>query len=132
MKTRNPTSQEIQELVSFLPVLSAEGFTPVTKWSGGSENSDGVITMTFPEYDDAVKAFMKAASCECWADYDYQSKVAAKMLKNKDVIETADMDRIKTMLTFCVRGERFCDGHWEKMIQEGHVIRLLQRLTELQ
>ena len=132
MKTRKPTSQEIKELISFLPVLYADGFTPVTKWSGGTENKDGVLTMAFPEYDEAVKAFVKAASCECWADYDYHAEEAAQMLKNEDTVKTADLNRIKTMLTFCVRGERFCDGHWDTMIQEGHVFRLLQRLTELQ
>jgi hypothetical protein len=37
----------------------------------------------------------------------------------------------KTMLTFCVWGERFCDGHWAAMNQGGHVRRLLERLAEL-
>ena len=88
--------------------------------------------MAFPEYDEAVKAFIKAASRECWADYDYQVVDATQMLNNEETVKNADLNRIKTMLTFCVRGERFCDGHWGKMIQEGHVLRLLQRLTELQ
>ena len=35
------------------------------------------------------------------------------------------------MLTFCVRGERFCDGHWAAMIEGGQVRRLLERLAEL-
>ena len=39
--------------------------------------------------------------------------------------------QIKTMLTYCVRGERFGDGHWAAMIEGGHVRRLLERLTEM-
>ena len=35
------------------------------------------------------------------------------------------------MLTFCVRGERFCDGHWAAMIEGGQVRRLLERLKEI-
>jgi hypothetical protein len=35
---------------------------------------------------------------------------------------------IKTMLTFCLRGERFADGHWGEMIEAGHIRRLLERL----
>ena len=32
------------------------------------------------------------------------------------------------MLTYYVRGERFCDGHLDAMITEGHIRRLLERL----
>jgi hypothetical protein len=35
------------------------------------------------------------------------------------------------MLTYCVRGERFCDGHLGGMIEKGHVQRILQRLREI-
>jgi hypothetical protein len=35
------------------------------------------------------------------------------------------------MLTYCVRGERFSDGHWGAMIEAGYVRRLLERLAEL-
>jgi hypothetical protein len=35
------------------------------------------------------------------------------------------------MLTYVVRGERFCDGHWGAMVEGGQVRRLLQRLAEL-
>jgi len=36
------------------------------------------------------------------------------------------------MLTYCVRGERFGDGDWGAMIEDGHVRRLLERLAEIQ
>jgi hypothetical protein len=35
------------------------------------------------------------------------------------------------MLTYCVRGERFSEGHWGAMIEQGHVRRLLERLVEI-
>jgi hypothetical protein len=35
------------------------------------------------------------------------------------------------MLTFCVRGERFSDGHWEEMIEKGYIRRILERLNEI-
>jgi hypothetical protein len=31
-----------------------------------------------------------------------------------------------------VRGERFNEGHWGAMIEQGYVRRLLERLAELQ
>ena len=36
------------------------------------------------------------------------------------------------MLTYFVRGERFCDGHWGRLIEGGHVRRILERLAELE
>lgn len=49
------------------------------------------------------------------------------MLDDHDVIKTADLAQVKTMLTFCVRGERFCDGHYGALVEGRHVRQLLQR-----
>ncbi|MEI2789718.1 MAG: DUF6508 domain-containing protein [Steroidobacteraceae bacterium] len=46
-------------------------------------------------------------------------------------VRRASLDEIRTMLTYCVRGERFCDGHWGAQILGAHVRRLLERLVEL-
>ena len=131
MKTRIPTSQEIKELVAFLPRLYTEGFTPIERWGGGTKGQDRVFTMPWPEYNKVVEEFFRVASSECWIDYDYSPEDAGRMIENDDFIKTADLAQIKTMLTYCVRGERFCDGHWAAMIERGYVRRLLQRLAEL-
>jgi hypothetical protein len=131
LKTRIPSLQEIQELVAFLPLLLDEGFAPVRKWHGGEKDQDGVITMPYPEYQPVVNDFFRVASDECWIDYDYLSKSAGQMLDDEDSVKTADLDQIKTMLTFCARGERFCTGHWGAVIENGLVCRLLQRLAVL-
>jgi hypothetical protein len=132
MKTQQPTPQDIDELVSYLPRLYADGFTPIAKWEGGDKDQDGVITLSWPVYEDVVKEFYQVAAMECWCDYGYDPAEAGEMLRSEVAVSDADMDQIKTMLTFCVRGERFCDGHWGAMIEEGHLRRLLQRLTVLQ
>ena len=131
MKTRTPTSQEIEELVSFLPRLYANGFTPIKKWSGGTKDQNGVFTVPWPEYDELVEAFFQVVSNEYWSDYDYCPEEAGRMLENDKITKTADLAQIKTMLTYCVRGEHFCDGHWGAMIEGGQIRRLLQRLAEI-
>ena len=95
MKTRIPTSQEIEELVAFLPRLYEPGFSPVKKWHGGNKDDDGVITMPFPEYEPIVRKFFRVASSEHWTDYDYQTKFAGQMLNDDDGIKTADLAQIK-------------------------------------
>ena len=131
MKTPLPTQQEIEELVSFLPKLYVKNFKPIKRWHGGTKNQDGIFTFPWPKYDEIVVEFFGAASAECWADYTYCPEKAFQMLENEDAVKTADLAQIKTMLTYCVRGERFCAGHWGAMIEGGYILRLLQRLTEI-
>ena len=131
MNTRIPKSQEIEELVAFLPRLCDKGFSPVKKWHGGDEDQDGVSTMPYPEYDPIVKEFFRVASSECWTDPDYLAKSAGQILDDEDAVKVADLDQIKAMLTFCVRGERFFTGHWGAVIENGYIRRLLERLEEI-
>jgi hypothetical protein len=53
------------------------------------------------------------------------------MLQDEEAVRTAGLVQIRCMLTYCVRGERFSDGHWGEMIQAGHIRRILERLGEL-
>lgn len=131
MKSRLPTLQEIDELVSFLPRLSEEGFQPVTNWRGGNRGSDDARTLPWPEYQAIVTEFFRIAAKECWSDYDYRPDDAGRLLMDDETVRAADLEQIRTMLTFCARGERFSDGHWAAMIEGGHVRRLLERLAEI-
>jgi hypothetical protein len=131
MRARPPTPGEIEELVAFLPRLYAEGFVPVRKWHGGTKREDGIFTMPWPEYDELVVEFFRVAAGEGWVDYDYRPEEASAMLMDNEVVSNAGLAQIRTMLTFCLRGERFSDGHWGEMIAGGHIRRLLERLAEL-
>lgn len=128
MKSRPPTSQEIDALLAFLPLFSADGFEPVARWAGG-ETSGGA--MPWPQYNPAVEAFMRAAGQETWRDEGYDPQKAARMLQDADLVGRASLAEIRTMLTYCVRGERFSDGHWAAMIEQGYLQRLLERLRQL-
>jgi hypothetical protein len=129
--TRLPTLQEMEELTAFLPVLYADGFSPIISWSGGAKGKDGSITMPYPSYHKVVEEFFRVAARECWLDFEYDPEQAGKMLREEGFIKTASLSEIKTMLTFCVRGERFSDGHWGAIIEEGHIRRLLERINEI-
>lgn len=87
--------------------------------------------MPWPEYDEGVEAFIRVASKECWSDRRYDSEKVSRMLNDKAGINQASLTDIKSMLTFCVRGERFCDGHVGAMISNGDVQRILGRLAEI-
>jgi hypothetical protein len=122
--------QEIETLTAFLPSLYAQGFSPVLSWEGGKQK-DGTFTLPYPIYHSLVEEFFRAVASEGWVDYEYNPDQAYQMLKDENLVKTASLSQIKTMLTFCLRGERFSDGHWEQMIEDGTIRRLLERLNEI-
>lgn len=127
--TTLPTREDIDELVAYLPRLYAEGFQPILRWDGGEKTKEGYLTMPWPVYDPLVEQFFTFKPC--WLDYNYSPENAGKILKDEARIKTATFAEIKSMLTFCVRGERFSSGHWGAMISQGHIRRLLERLVEI-
>ena len=127
-----PTVEEIEKLTAFLPHLYAVDFAPIKEWKGGERTEDGAITMSWPDYEPVVRDFFKAAAATCWTDRNYLAAGAAEMLADEELVRNASLEEVRTMLTFCVRGERFCDGHWGAMISEGHIRRLLDRLKQIE
>jgi hypothetical protein len=78
-----------------------------------------------------VTEFFGRLSADGWLDHEYNPESAWRMLKSEGQVEQASLEQVKSMLTFCVRGERFSDGHWADMIEAGHIHRLLTRLQYL-
>ena len=78
-----------------------------------------------------VEEFFRLVSSAGWLDTAYHPEQAYEMLKDEKFIKAASLSQIKTMLTFCLRGERFSDGHWAQMIEEGCIQRLLERLNQI-
>ena len=131
MRSSTPTLQEMEERLAFLPQLTAEGFSPIREWRGGEKLPEGAITFPWPEYEDVVKRFFEVAGQDCWMDFNYDPFEAGRMLVDPALLRRASLPEIKTMLTYCVRGERFSEGHWGAMIEQGHLRRLLGRLQEI-
>ena len=130
-QTPLPTLQDIEALTAFLPRLYAEGFSPLLSWSGGEKLKDGSLTLPYPNYNPLVEEFFGHVSRDGWLDYEYNPEQAYQMLRDEQFVKTASLSQIKTMLTFCVRGERFSDGHWAAMIEEGYIRRVLERLNQI-
>lgn len=132
-RSRNlqPSPKDIERLVAFLPRLYAQREGPIVTWHDRTEVSPGVLTLPWPEYGPAVMQFMKEASRECWSDRAYGDKDVPSMLSSKGFIAHAWIREIRTILTFCIRGERFCDGHIAGVIEDGIVKQLLERLKQI-
>lgn len=119
-------------MVSFLPKLYRRDLQPIRRWLTGKEVEGGRFTLPRPEYDNTVEKFIDLIVNQgCWLDSDYVPEEAERLLMNETAVRRAAIPEIRRMLTLVVRGERFCDGWWSSMIEEGHVRRLLERLDEI-
>ncbi len=125
------TPDRIDELLKFLPGLEVPGRAYIEAWGGGEPTGDGAITVPYPVYADDVLRFFWLAGQPWWSDFEYEPRRAHEMLYDDDLVRAATLDQVRTMLTYCVRGERFADGHWNHVLQEGRVTALLRRLAAL-
>jgi hypothetical protein len=125
------TKERIDELLQFLPLFDKPGRQFVQRWEDADDEPGDAIAEPFPVYFPEVKKFFQLANRPCWFDNNYEPDEAEIMLKNSDLVASASLDQIKTMLTHCVMGERYYEGHWEEVLQSGQLVALLKRLQVL-
>ena len=117
------TKARADELIKYLPVFSIPGRQFITGWSRG--------TQPMPDYSTDVEEFFHLVGQEWWMDPTYDPIETQQMLEDEQFVNSADVDSIKKMLTWCFRGERFADGFWGSVLIEGKIQRLLTRLEQL-
>jgi hypothetical protein len=126
------TLEQMDELLSFLPVFDSPGPETEPRWSRLDQKpTDGVFVMPYPKYPPVVHEFFVLAAQEWWNDPSYASSGASDQVGNDSAIAAASLSQIRSMLTFCTRGERFCDGHWAEMVKTGRIGAILRRLEHL-
>ena len=125
-----PSVQDIEALAEFIPRLYGRDAQPTGRLVGGRK-ADGTLTMPWYEYNDTVEDFMGAIINAGWLDHDYDPATAQELLMDERAITYATIPQVRQMLTAVVRGERFCDGWWMSVIDDGRVRRVLERLGEI-
>jgi|SRR5215213_3649132 len=127
MSRREITREDVDALVEFLPVFERPG-RAFAKWGEVVKNADGSISLPYPSYDADVEEFFRLVAQRGWLDHGYKPEEAARMLADPEFVGRATLEEIGTMLTYCVRGERFCDGSRESLLKGGQITALLRRL----
>ena len=125
-----PSPAEISALVAFLPILYAPGFEPAS-WVASEKLTDGAYTFPYPNYAQQVVKFFQLAGEDQWCDFTYASKNVTDWIRDNTFIEKASLSQVRSMLTWCVHGERFCTGHWGAVIEDGIIRKLLERMIVL-
>ena len=125
-----PTISDIDDLLAFLPLFRQPGRAFIERWVGGP-SAKGDLVFPYPAYPADVLEFFRLAGQPCWSDYGYNPRNARATVEDDAAMAKASLQDIRTMLTYCVRGERFGDGHWAAMLESGRVVAILERLQEL-
>lgn len=88
----------------------------------------------YPEYDATFDQFIKDVYDTDLLEGNYLNYLNENTVGNEypRYIASADLDLLKSILTFIVRSERFCDGAWDQAIKEKTFLRILYRLKELE
>lgn len=122
-----------RDLIKYIDYFRSEDIE-FCKWESPEKQDDGVIVMGYPVYDEGVDRFTHDFYDSDLVDGNYSETLErynAEALKLAELIETADIDLLKAILTFYIRGERFCDGTWADAIENKVFLRVLLRLEEL-
>ena len=122
-----------QELLNYIPYFE-DTSTIFFTWSKAKKREDGVIDLGYPMYDEGVRDFVKLVYKCGLIDSRYSENLREHTEKGRDLgqlIETADLNLLKSILTHFIRGERFCDGYWIGAIEGGIFLKTLYRLKEL-
>lgn len=125
-----PDPAQIDALLAYLPALEALGGKGTARWEVPAGDVGGATIAPFPVNADIVHQFIGELDQACWMDADYDPHHCERYL-TPEYIGAASLSQLRELLTYIVRGERFCDGWWDSMVRDGHIQRVLRRLSEL-
>jgi hypothetical protein len=126
-----PTTEQIDRLLEYYPVLCTEGFEPFQPGSSSASIPSGGFFSSSLHYQPLVVEFFNLLAQECWLDHDYDPAEAYRVLTDPQQLKTADLAKLRSLFTWCLRGERFCEGHWGQVITSGMLREIMNRLREI-
>lgn len=81
-------------------------------------------------YPPVIEQFMDILARH-WCTSKYDPELHGAMLRDNNVVSTASLDDLRSMLTFCVRSERFGEGNFGAHIMDGRIQAVLRRLEQV-
>ena len=129
--TDRPASQtDYHKLLDYIPYFadSSNQFVECTEMQ---KNEDGSFSFPYCSYSEMVREFEKTVyDTEFIFKGDYLEGISGKAT-DPAFIERCDLETLRKIMTSCVRGERFCEGHLASVIENGLILKVLKRLEEL-
>jgi hypothetical protein len=123
-----PTKSGIRSVTRYLEPLRSVCSIEWQKQSGG---------LAYPVYDGTVCGLLDALHDNGFvqpAAFDYHrwyNDTGQRYVEDSGLLKNADLETCVKLLTVSARAERFCDGWVARMIENQHISRVLERLSEL-
>lgn len=118
----NLTTDDIDKLLAYLPIFNNPNFKPYVQIKNN-------LCISY-QYDPAVKAFSELLREPCWCS-DCDPIVASEIFKNENLLRNANLDEIKQMLRYFDSQDKWDESARGRLIIDGHLHRLLERLKQL-
>lgn len=125
---RTLTPEGIDRILRFLPTFEQEGY----RFS--ERPPDDSDFLNAPEYNRDVLDFLRTLEEEgftCPLDLTQWQPIADRYTHDPGLIEYADLDTLRKLLTAHVHQDRLSAGHLEGMLVRGHIVAILRRLQTL-
>ena len=128
----NPYSELYPYIDYFEHLQSKEGYAIPED----EEREDGVIRIMDYCYDQKIYDFFNLVITLELVDYNYLKSLEDagyfKCDNQAEFIAKADLPILKSLLTFCQRGERFCTGFLVGILDNKVLAKILRRMQEIE
>jgi hypothetical protein len=127
-----PTTDQIDTILKHLPVLKRGG--PVASRVYPAKKEKGVVAMGWEEHYHEISGLISDLYKQGFiTKFDWPSwqESAVRYVENPKRLKRAVLGTLLKLLTTHVRKDRFCEGHFTAMVENGHLTAILERLAEL-
>jgi hypothetical protein len=117
--------KNIDTVLAYLPYFEDTKnvfFTTSDSWIDPFDFSPTVLDFIQTLHDES---FIGLYDLSTWQDE------AIKYYEDPALLDTADLETIRKLLTLHIRKDRFCGGHLADMIERGHILAILRRLKDI-
>lgn len=124
--------EKYEELIKYIAYFEDDRNTFCT-WESPKEKEDGVFIMPYPIYDEKLEEFIEDVYNTDLLKHDYLEFIEKNIEMNAniiDVIERADFETLRAILTKYIRLERFCEGTWGAAAKEGTFLKILKKIKQ--
>lgn len=125
--------EKYEELIKYIAYFEDDRNTFCT-WESSKEKEDGVFIMSYPKYDEKLEEFIKDVYKTDLLKQDYMEFLEKNINRSTnidDVIENADFETLRAILTKYIRLERFCEGTWGAAAKEGTFLKILKKIKQI-
>lgn len=119
--------EAIQGLLAFLPLLQhpSPDYSRIGYWGDMTSRVSAATARDLFQYLYNNGFVLKDFDWEAWSDK------GVSYMENRQKLQTADMNTLHKIITTHLRADRFVEGHYDVIIENGFLADILERMKEL-